>query len=162
MRSHCFWSVGSWIRSLKQLGLSCPIFILGEIFESLWTSVFLSVKWVEVGVIIIGLPCFLRLLWRSSELEQQDAEWMSGYSVSECDSVEPRHLWRHKEAMAPVSLHLCYDDAPSWLPQSSHRLSLHTASFPVFLPSALPISCFPADSQKNIGLGGGAPQRDQS
>lgn len=132
-------------------GVKLPEFYLGKIFESLWTLVFLSVKWVEVGAIIIGLPCFLRLLWRSRELEQQDAEWMSGYSISECDSVELRHLWRHKGAPAPVSLHLCHNDAPHGFlnpATASHSIQL---PFLVFLSSALSGPHFPADPQKNIG-----------
>lgn len=113
---------------------------------------------VEVRVIIIGLPCFLRLPWRSSEIEQQDAEWMS-VTLSMSATVWSSGIYEGTKVQwlpypsISAMMMLLRGFLHSFLnpPTASHSIQLPCL---VVIYSALPGSCFPADSQKNIGVEG--------
>lgn len=82
--------LGGW----RAWGWAAWFSVWGEIIESCWTSVSLSVKWVEVGVIITGIAYFLRLLGCPNEIEQRVAEWV-------WDDVDLRQLGGTKVLWLP-------------------------------------------------------------
>ena len=66
----------------------------------------------------------------------------------------PLAAGRHQGATAAISLHLCHDHTPPWVEGFLHPAPASwTPYLPllVFLSSACPGSCCPAESQENIG-----------